>query len=107
MIDKFTTVYPGHIDLGDMGQDATPANERRYSNEQLASVFEKTEAIANVVDHDGAHAAEEKRGRIALRAGLHPIEVLYFQAGGGKDLRLAAGFEAENPAPVPAGWLWH
>ena len=49
MIDKFTTVYPGHIDLGDMGQDATPANERRYSNEQLAGVFEKTEAVAKAL----------------------------------------------------------
>ena len=34
MISKFVTVYPGHIDLPDMGQDATPANERRYSNER-------------------------------------------------------------------------
>ena len=50
MIRKFVTVYPGHIDLGDMGQLATPANERRYSNEQLASVFEKTEAIAKKMD---------------------------------------------------------
>ena len=55
MIDKFTTVYPGHIDLGDMGQDATPANERRYSNEQLASVFEKTEAVARRMDAMGWH----------------------------------------------------
>ena len=37
MITKFVTVYPGHIDLGDMGQDATPANERRYSNDQRVS----------------------------------------------------------------------
>jgi alkanesulfonate monooxygenase SsuD/methylene tetrahydromethanopterin reductase-like flavin-dependent oxidoreductase (luciferase family) len=50
MIRKFVTVYPGHIDLGDMGQLATPANERRYSNEELASVFEKTEAIAKRLD---------------------------------------------------------
>ena len=50
MITKFVTVYPGHIDLPDMGQDATPANERRYSNEQLASVFEKTEAVAKKMD---------------------------------------------------------
>ena len=50
MITKFVTVYPGHIDLGDMGQDTTPANERRYSNDQLASVFEKTEAIAKTMD---------------------------------------------------------
>ena len=29
MITHFSNVYAGHIDLGDMGQDATPANERR------------------------------------------------------------------------------
>ena len=53
MITKFSTVYAGHVDLSDMGQMATPANERRYSNEQLASVFDKTEAIARCMDeHD-------------------------------------------------------
>ena len=30
MIDKFATVYAGHVDLPDMAQAATPANERRY-----------------------------------------------------------------------------
>ena len=55
MINKFTTVYAGHIDLPDRGQDATPANERRYSNDQLASVYEKTEAIAKTMDQLGYH----------------------------------------------------
>src|SRR5215813_167600 len=55
MITKFATVYAGHVDLGDMGQDATPANERRYSNEHLASVFEKTEAISQCMDDHGFH----------------------------------------------------
>ena len=55
MITKFSTVYAGHVDLGDMGQEATPANERRYSNEHLASVFEKTEAIARCMDEHGYH----------------------------------------------------
>ena len=50
MITKFVTVYAGHIDLPDHGQDATPANERRYSNDQLAGVFDKTEAIAKMMD---------------------------------------------------------
>jgi alkanesulfonate monooxygenase SsuD/methylene tetrahydromethanopterin reductase-like flavin-dependent oxidoreductase (luciferase family) len=53
MIDKFSTVYAGHVDLGDMGQQATPANERRYSNDLLASVFAKTEAIARCMDEHG------------------------------------------------------
>jgi alkanesulfonate monooxygenase SsuD/methylene tetrahydromethanopterin reductase-like flavin-dependent oxidoreductase (luciferase family) len=53
MITKFSTVYAGHVDLPDMGQAATPANERRYGNEHLATVFEKTEAIARCMDeHD-------------------------------------------------------
>ncbi len=60
-----------------------------------------------VVDHDGLHAAAERRGRIALRAGLHPIEVLYFQAGGGRELRLSAGLDANEPAPVPESWFRH
>ena len=50
MIKTFVTVYPGHIDLPDMGQNATPANERHYSNERLATVFEKTEAVAKALD---------------------------------------------------------
>ena len=53
MIRNFVTVYPGHIDLPDHGQMATPANERRYSNEVLASVFDKTEAVAKKLDEIG------------------------------------------------------
>ena len=56
MITKFATVYPGHIDLPDMGQPATPANERRYSNETLATVFGKTEDVARVMDECGYDA---------------------------------------------------
>jgi alkanesulfonate monooxygenase SsuD/methylene tetrahydromethanopterin reductase-like flavin-dependent oxidoreductase (luciferase family) len=53
MISKFSTVYAGHVDLDDMGQMATPANERRYANEHLATVFDKTEAIARCMDEHG------------------------------------------------------
>ena len=55
MITRFSNVYAGHVDLGDMGQNATPANERRYSNAHLASVFEKTDAIAQCMDDHGFH----------------------------------------------------
>ncbi len=53
MIRNFVTVYPGHIDLPDHGQMATPANERRFSNDELASVFEKTEVVAKKLDEIG------------------------------------------------------
>ena len=53
MITKFHTVYPGHIDLPDRGQGTTPANERRYSNEELAGVFAKTDTVAKKLDEIG------------------------------------------------------
>jgi alkanesulfonate monooxygenase SsuD/methylene tetrahydromethanopterin reductase-like flavin-dependent oxidoreductase (luciferase family) len=56
MITKFATVYAGHVDLPDMGQMATPANERRYSNEVLSTVFQKTEDVAQVMDECGYDA---------------------------------------------------
>ena len=56
MISKFATVYAGHVDLPDMGQGATPANERNLSNEHLVSVFAKTEAVAKTMDELGYYA---------------------------------------------------
>lgn len=56
MITKFTTVYPGHIDMPDRGQDATPANERHYGREDLIGVFGKLEAIATTMDKLGYHS---------------------------------------------------
>lgn len=53
MITKFATVYPGHIDMPDHGQLATPANERRFSNAELAGVFAKTEDVAVAMDRQG------------------------------------------------------
>ena len=67
MIDKFSTVYAGHVDLGDMGQQATPANERRYSNDHLASVFAKTEAIARCMDEHGYQDALAGRASLPAR----------------------------------------
>ena len=53
MINRFGSLFAGHIDLDDMGFDATPANDRFYSNERLATVFDKTDAIAKTMDEKG------------------------------------------------------
>jgi len=42
-----------------------------------------------VVDNDGLHGTVERGGFIALKAGLHPITVGYFDAGGGKALSVS------------------
>jgi alkanesulfonate monooxygenase SsuD/methylene tetrahydromethanopterin reductase-like flavin-dependent oxidoreductase (luciferase family) len=56
MIKRFGSLFAGHIDLDDMGQDATPANDRRYDNDALVSVFDKAEAVAIVMDDLGYDA---------------------------------------------------
>jgi len=102
MINKFMTVYAGHIDIPDHGQNATPANDRRYSNEQLASVFDKTEAIAKVMDkcgydtlwlaeHHFQHEGYECLPNILMCA-VHLAHLT-------KQLRIGCGF---NIAP-----MWH
>ena len=50
MIKRFSSLFAGHIDLGDMGQHATPPNERRYDNDALATVFDKSTALAQCMD---------------------------------------------------------
>ncbi len=39
-----------------------------------------------VVNNDGLHGSQERSGQIGLKAGLHALEVLFFQGGGGKTL---------------------
>lgn len=60
-----------------------------------------------VVDNDGLHGTEEREGMIALRAGLHPIVVRYFQAGGGASLALRMRTEGGAWESVPPGALAH
>ena len=53
MIDKFGSLFAGHIDLEDIGFAATAANDRFYSNERLATVLDKTEAMCVLMDELG------------------------------------------------------
>ena len=53
MITKFGSLYAGHVDLDDLGFDGPAVNDRWLSDERLASVFEKAEAIAKTLDGGG------------------------------------------------------
>ncbi len=55
MIKRFSSLYAGHVDFEESGQNADPVNDRRYSNEHLASVFDKSEALARCMDEHGYH----------------------------------------------------
>ncbi len=53
MITKFGSLYAGHVDLDDVGFDATPVDERWLSDERLAGALGKAEAIARLMDREG------------------------------------------------------
>src|SRR5438552_10097978 len=102
MITKFATVYAGHVDLPDMGQDATPANERRFSNEHLVSVFEKTDAVARCMDEAGYHAIwlaehhfQHEGYEVIPNLLLHAVHLAHRT----KSIKIGCGF---NIAP-----MWH
>jgi hexosaminidase len=59
-----------------------------------------------VVNNDGLHGDEQRTGMIALRKGLHPIVVRYFQGGGGASLSLRYRSSEKNSwMPVPDSWF--
>lgn len=55
-----------------------------------------------LLDHDGPHGASSKEAQVALARGLHPFEVVYFQAGGGKALTLEWAPPGGDFVPVDA-----
>jgi len=44
---------------------------------------------------------------VGLQAGLHRIELRFFQGGGGRALGLTYSRDDSKQAEVPAAWLWH
>jgi alkanesulfonate monooxygenase SsuD/methylene tetrahydromethanopterin reductase-like flavin-dependent oxidoreductase (luciferase family) len=50
MITTFDGSYAGHVDIDDVGYSGTAVNDRRFPNEQLATVFDKARAIAQLLD---------------------------------------------------------
>src|SRR5882724_4272328 len=102
MLKAFSTLFAGHVDFEDRGQYATPVNERWYSNDHLASVFEKTEAIAKTMDtlgFDTLWLAEHHFQREGYECLPNLLMLAVHLAHATKRLRIGCGF---NIAP-----MWH
>ena len=55
MITKFDSLFAGHIDMDDVGYGGIPVNDRRFPNQHLATVFDKAQAMAQLMDGLGYH----------------------------------------------------
>ncbi|MCH8745991.1 MAG: hypothetical protein IIB31_10155, partial [Chloroflexi bacterium] len=56
MLSKFGSLYAGHVDLGDIGLDATALNDRRFDNDHLITIFDRVEKMVKVMDHRLYHS---------------------------------------------------
>ncbi|MBV9153422.1 MAG: LLM class flavin-dependent oxidoreductase, partial [Alphaproteobacteria bacterium] len=101
-ITKFDSLFAGHVDIENVGYGGVPVNDRVYPNEHLASVFDKAEAMAKLMDRTGYdtfwmaehHFQREGMECIpnVLMAALHLAHVT-------KNINLGCGF---NITP-----MWH
>ena len=53
MITNFDTSYAGHVDMSNIGYAGTAVNDRAFSDEHLATAFDKATAIAQHADQLG------------------------------------------------------
>ena len=102
MITRFGSLYAGHVDLEDIGFDATPVNDRWISDETLASVFSKADAIAIKMDQlgfDTFWAAEHHFQREGYECLPNLLLMYVHMAHLTKNLKFGCGFNV-NP-------MWH
>ena len=102
MITRFGSLYAGHVDLKDVGFDATPVNDRWISDKELASVFGKADAIAIKMDQlgfDTFWAAEHHFQREGYECLPNLLLMYVHMAHLTKNLKFGCGFNV-NP-------MWH
>ena len=102
MIKSFSWMYVGWVDMEDAGFDGTPADLRRYSNDQLATVFDHEVELAQAMDglgYDALWSAEHHFQHDGYECVPNLLMLFVHLASQTKRLRFGCGI---NLAPI-----WH
>ena len=102
MIKRFSVLYVGQIDLDNVGAEGTPADERRYTNQQLVQGYDNAVALAKHMDGLGFYClwtAEHHFQREGYEVFPNLILLGVHLAGLTKNLKFGAAFNI-----VP---MWH
>jgi alkanesulfonate monooxygenase SsuD/methylene tetrahydromethanopterin reductase-like flavin-dependent oxidoreductase (luciferase family) len=102
MIKKFDSLFAGHVDIEDVGYGGVPVNDRLYPNEHLASVFDKAQAMAQLMDrlgYDTFWMAEHHFQREGYECIPNVLMMAVHLAQVTKRIRIGCGF---NITP-----MWH
>ncbi len=102
MITRFGSLYAGHVDLDNIGFEGTPVNERWLSDDHLATVLDKAEAIVTTMDRLGystfwtaEHRLQREGYECIPNLLLHFVHLAHLT----KQIKFGCGF---NVAP-----MWH
>lgn len=97
--DKFAFEFRGYIKI---------AKDAVYSfytqSDDGSKLFIDDEEVVN---NDGDHGTVEKSGKAALKKGLHTIRVVYFDSGGGNELKVLVQPDKGVKTEIPATILFH
>src|SRR5713101_5415051 len=102
MITKFDSLFAGHVDMDNVGYGGIPVNDRRFPNEHLATVFDKAQAMAQLMDRLGYTAfwmAEHHFQREGYECIPNVLMMALHLAHVTERLKIGCGF---NIAP-----MWH
>ena len=97
--DKFAFEFSGYIKI---------ANDGIYTfstqSDDGSKLFIDDE---EVVDNDGDHGTVEKSGKAALKKGMHKMRLIYFDSGGGNELKVFIQPEGGKKEELTAALLFH
>ncbi|MFA7494182.1 MAG: PA14 domain-containing protein, partial [Proteiniphilum sp.] len=96
--DSFALVFKGLIDIPERGV------YRFYTYSDDGSRLSINNQV--VADNDGSHSAKRIDGKIALEAGLHEIEVIYFEDYMDEILEVGWSSRSIREEPIPDGVLF-
>ncbi len=97
--DAFGLIYRGYVKIPEEGlytfYTSSDDGSRLYINDQL------------VVDNDGKHGMQERKGEVALKTGYHKILIRYFENGGGEGLKVEMQGPSLEKNEIPSNFLFH
>ena len=97
--DRYALQFDGYIKIDKEGI----YNFFTYSDDGSKLFIDDDE----VVNNDGEHGGTEASGRAALKKGYHKIKVVYFDTGGGNELKVSWQNGAGEKEIIPANVLFH
>ena len=98
MQDTFASRHTGYLQITTAGSYTIYVNSDDGSRVRLNG--------SEIINNDRTHSMQERSHTATLAAGYHPLEVTFFENGGGAGLQLSWQGPGISKQIVPASALW-